>query len=600
MNRPVLLSVDSLTKTFGASPLFEGLSFSVRDGDRIGLVGPNGAGKSTLLKILAETETPDRGTMTRRRGLRLGYVPQAPVFDDSYTVEQVLEDAASNEHDPAERARRVAVTLGRAGFYDPYEPVGPLSGGWRKRLAIARELVTNPDLLLLDEPTNHLDLEGILWLEQLLGQNSPAFVVISHDRYFLENVTTRTIELDRRHAAGLFECTGKFSDFLEQRDLALAGQASYQASLANRVRREIEWLRRGPKARTTKAEARIKQAERWIDELGDLNSRSGAATRVEIDFNASDRRSKRLMVVHGLSKSFGDNHVIQNLDMTLTPGRRLGLMGTNGSGKSTLLKLLAQELEPDAGTIERAENLKVVYFEQTRETLDTSLSLRRALAPDADLIVHRDRPLHVAAWAARFLFRAEQLDTPVHRLSGGERARILIARLMLRPADVLILDEPTNDLDLSTLEVLEESLSEFTGALVLVTHDRFLLQSVTDQLLYLDGEGGATYFADYSQYESFKNAPRAPAAAAPKPSAAKTPSPSAKRLSYKEQREWEGIELQISAADEALSAAQAAADDPSIASKPALLQERFAALEAAKSAVDRLYARWAELEAKRH
>ena len=597
-----LLSCESISKGFGVRPLFEGLSFGISEGDRVGLIGPNGSGKSTLLRILAGIEVPDSGARSLRRGIRMGYVPQDPVFPRGRTVEEILTEALVD--DPAEeyeKLTRVAIALGRAGFNDPSQPEDILSGGWRKRLAIARELVKAPDILLMDEPTNHLDVEGILWLEELLRSEPLAYLVVSHDRYFLENVATRMLELDRRYPEGLFQAPGTYSDFLEKRDEVLRNQAEYQASLANRVRREVEWLKRGAKARTTKAKGRIQEAERLISELAEIKDRTGAAAnaRAGIDFNASDRKTKKLLVAHGLAKSFEGRKIVSGLDMRLVPGMKLGLLGPNGSGKTTLLSLLDGSLEPDAGEIERAEWLRTVRFEQSRDTLDRSVSLRRALAPEGDSVLYQGRSVHVASWAKRFLFNTEQLDTPVSRLSGGEQARILIARLMLQPADLLILDEPTNDLDIPTLEVLEESLQEFPGALVLVTHDRYLLENVSTHVLALDGKGGARYFADYPQWEAHRES----AEAAPKPTASKPAAPPketkpSKKLSYREQQEWDRMEEKVLEAEEALATAQAAVEDPAVASNPAELQARCAAMEAARVEVERLYARWAELEEK--
>ena len=308
--------------------------------------------------------------------------------------------------------------------------------------------------------------------------------------------------MNRRYPNGLFEAKGRYSEFLEQRDAALQAQADYQSSLANQSRREVEWLRRGPKARTTKAKARIDSAGRLIDELNDMESRQSKGP-AGIDFTASGRRSKKLIEVIGLGKSLGAQLIVGSLDLQLGPGERIGLLGPNGSGKSTLLELLAGTLTPDAGTITRADRLRVVTFEQHRESLDQQATLRQALAPaGGDAVVYQERSVHLVSWAKRFLFKPEQLDLPVCRLSGGEQARLLIARLMLQPADVLILDEPTNDLDIPTLDVLEDSLLEFTGALVLVTHDRWLLDRVSTRLLALDGTGRADWFADYAQWEA--------------------------------------------------------------------------------------------------
>jgi len=596
----LLLSCDSIGKGFGARPLFEDLSFGISEGDRVGLIGPNGSGKSTLLKLLAGIEEPDSGTRSLRRGTRMGYVPQDPEFPAGKTVEETLVEALADDHaEDYEKDLRVAIALGRAGFNDPQQRVDILSGGWRKRLAIARALVQQPDILLMDEPTNHLDVEGILWLEDLLQSEPLAYLVVSHDRYFLENVTSRVLELDRRYPEGIFQAQGSYSDFLQKRDEVLRNQAEYQASLANKVRNEVEWLKRGAKARTTKAKGRIQEANRMIAELEEMKARTGAAAnaRAGIDFNASDRKTKKLLVTEGLTKSFESRRIVRNLDLKLTPGMRLGLLGPNGSGKTTLLSLLDGTLEPDAGTIQRAEWLRVVRFEQSRETLDKTVSLRRALAPEGDSVLYQDRSIHVAAWAKRFLFRTEQLDTPVSRLSGGEQARILIARLMLRPADLLILDEPTNDLDIPTLEVLEDSLLEFPGALVLVTHDRFLLESVSTLILALDGQGNSEYFADYAQWESARQSAPPPSKATAAKAAPK-PAKEAKRLSYKEQQEWEKMEGAILEAENRLAAAQAGVEDPAVATDPAALQERCNELEKARQAVEKLYARWAELEAK--
>jgi len=598
----LLLSVDAVTKGYGARPLFDKLSFGILEGDRAGLIGPNGSGKSTLLRILAGFEEPDGGARSLRRGIRMGYVPQDPTFPGGANVEEVLIQALADvPGEEFEKLTRVAVTLGKVGFDDPEQPIEILSGGWRKRLAIARELAREPDVLLMDEPTNHLDVDGILWLEDLLQSEPLAYLVVSHDRWFLENVAGRMLELDPRYPDGILQATGTYTDFLEKRDEVLRNQAEYQTSLANKVRREVEWLRRGAKARTTKAKGRIQEANRLIAELTELRERTGAAAeaRAGIDFNASDRKTKKLLVAEGLSKSFGARKIVQGLDLKLTPGTRLGLIGPNGSGKTTLLSLLDGTLEPDAGTIQRAEWLKTVRFEQDRDTLDRSATLRRALAPEGDTVLYQGRPIHVAAWAKRFLFHTDQLDTPVSRLSGGEQARILIARLMLQPADLLILDEPTNDLDIPTLEVLEESLMEFPGALVLVTHDRFLLESVSSVVLALDGRGGATFFADYTQWEAVRATAPSPKSAAPKAAAAPAkPAKDAKRLTYKEQKEWEQMETKILETEDRLAAAQAAVEDPAVASDPKALQERCAALEAARKDVERLYARWAELEEK--
>ena len=597
-----LLTCRGLAKSFGGRPVFEGVSLTLDAGDHVGLVGPNGSGKSTLLRILAGTEEPDAGERVARRGVRVGYVPQDPVFAAGKTVEDVVREAlaAGVKLGEGESARRLAVALGTAGFADRAQPTETLSGGWRKRLAIARELAAEPDLLLLDEPTNHLDLEAIVWLEEVLRTVPRAFVVVSHDRTFLDRVARRMLELDRRYPEGLFAADGSYADFLEARDERLRSDTVYRATLANLVRREVEWLRRGPKARTGKAKSRIDSAHALIAELAAANERGAADATASIDFTASGRRSRRLWKGEGLAKRFGERPIVEGLDLELVAGSRLGILGPNGSGKTTLLRLIVGELEPDAGTIHRAERLRVVYFDQNRESVDPGSTLARALAPDGDHVDFQGRSIHVASWAARFLFRAEQLRTPVGRLSGGERARIAIARLMLRPADLLVLDEPTNDLDIPTLDVLEESLLEHDGAIVLVTHDRLLLDRVSNDILALDGAGGAERYADVDQWLAARREPasREPAAAAAA-QAAPAPAPArARKLGYREQQEWDGMEAAVLAAEERLAAAEAAVGEPAVATDAAALQERVAEEAAARGEVERLYARWAELEAK--
>jgi ABC transport system ATP-binding/permease protein len=602
---PVLLTAENLTKAYGSRPLFENLAFTLDEGDHVGLVGPNGSGKSTLLKILAGVEDADSGTCALRKGVRVGYVPQDPVFAPGKSVEDVLLEALQGDVtlDEHEKHGRVAVALGKAGFLDSDQQTDVLSGGWRKRLAIARELVREPDVLLLDEPTNHLDVEAILWLEGLLRSEPEAFIVVSHDRYFLENTAERMLELNRAYPGGLLQSDGTYSDLLVRRDEILRNEAAYQETLANLVRREVEWLRRGPKARTTKAKARIQNAERLIDDLAESRDRAQSFT-TDLEFSASQRRTKRLWFGKGLAK----RQLFRNLDLLLTPGARLGVLGPNGSGKTTLLRVIVGELEPDAGTIEKADGLRVVYFEQNRQSLDPTLTLKRALAPEGDSVLFAGRSIHVVAWAKRFLFRSEQLETSVSRLSGGEKARIVLARLMLQPADLLVMDEPTNDLDIPTLDVLEESLLEFPGALVLVTHDRYLLDRVSTGVLALDGKGGAEYFADFSQALQGAGGRGQRAEAPPPPPTAnpsatlragrQPPTTKAKRLGYLEQREFDSMEANVLAAEERLEEAKKRVEDPSIAADAGALQQRYAELSAAQAEVDRLYARWAELEAK--
>ena len=602
---PPILNAQGLSKRFGAVPLFQDISFPVSDGDRIGLIGPNGAGKSTLLAVLAGEQEPDSGEVATRKRARIAYVLQESNFAPGLTVRDVLDAALTRAKvAEAQHEGRLRETSGKTGFPDMNAEAATLSGGWRKRLAIAEAIVTHPDVLLLDEPTNHLDLAGIAWLEDLLNEGNFACVMVSHDRYFLENVATEIVELNRVYAEGLLRVKGTYSKFIEGKQAYLEAQSKLQDSLKNRVKIEVEWLRRGPKARSTKAKARIDNAQDLIGQLRDVNQRVQTST-AGIDFAATDRQTKRLVEFEDVSLSFGEMKIVEGLNFLITNGMRVGLVGPNGSGKTTLLRLLTGELEPTAGRIKKAASLKIVYFSQMRE-LDESVTLRRALAPDSDSVVYQGRVVHVASYATKFLFTSEQLNQPVERLSGGERARVLIAKLMLEPADVLLLDEPTNDLDIATLEILEESLLEYTGALVLVTHDRYMLDRVSTIVLGLDGQGNAETFADYSQWEQWQreqgsansDGSSATATATPAQSAPASPNTSKKKLSYLEAREYASIEDRVEAAEERLNAARDLLDEPSVATNADALTAALHEMEQAQVVADELYARWAELTEK--
>ena len=616
---PPILNAQSVTKQFGAQPLFLNISMTVEDGDRIGLIGPNGAGKSTLLALLAGQVEPDSGELAVRKRARAAYVPQDSRFAPGLTIRQVLEAALAAAHVAEnEREGRLRELSGRAGFADLNAEGASLSGGWRKRLAIVEALVSEPEVVLLDEPTNHLDLSGIEWLEELLSSANFAAVTVSHDRYFLESTSSEIIELNRVFADGLLRVKGNFSHFLEEKQMYLETQSRQQDSLRNQVKTEIEWLRRGPKARTGKSKARIDSANAMIGELAALDSRTIMNT-AGIDFEASQRKTKRLVefkdVACDVPSSEADpeskqgRRLFTGLNFILTAGMKVGLVGPNGSGKTTLLRLLRGEIEVAEGSIRRADSLRLVYFSQMRE-LDESLTLRRALAPEGDSVIHQGRVVHVASWAARFLFTSEQLNQPVRNLSGGERARVLIAKLMLEPADVLLLDEPTNDLDIPTLEILEENLLDFPGALVLVTHDRYLLNRVASTVLGLDGQGHTGRFADYAQWEDWiaeqdsltqgKSGRKADGSSSGQRSGSESASNSSskKKLSYLEAREFAAIEALVEVSDERLAKARDRVEEPEIATNASALQEALAELDAAQHENDALYARWTELTEK--
>ncbi len=647
-----LLTARGLAKHFAARTLFTSVSLTIEEGERLAMIGPNGAGKSTLIKILAGLEQADGGTITTRRGLRAAFVAQADVFAPGSTVRTAvlaeLEAAMAagrlpHLHDHHELELAADMTLDRVGLSDLADrPCDGLSGGQRKRVSIARALALEPDLLLLDEPTNHLDVEGIDWLEETLkaGRGGGfASVVITHDRAFLEDTATRIIELSRAYPDGTFTVQGGYAEFLKRKGEFLESQAKQQQALSAQVKEDIRWLSRGAQARRTKSKSRIDASMQRMDELAELKARNAPAKAAQIDFRATDRQTQKLLVGRGLCKSLGGRKLFENLDILLSPGDKLGLMGPNGAGKSTLIKLLMGEVESDPptpqmlrdeaeiadslppgtpalGTIRRAEKLRIVLFSQHRTELDPHATLGETLAP-TDSVIYRGRVLHVATWAGMFLFGKDQLRTEIQTLSGGEQARVHIARLMLEPADVLILDEPTNDLDLASLDVLEESLEEFPGAVVLVTHDRAMLDRLATRVLALDGRGGARYYADYQQWSrlhkshAFADAKAAGAAwetggvavavAAPASPAATAAaaSPPRKRLGFKEQQELAGMEAAIEHAEHELRLAEAAMNDPAALAdhrKMAALSQRMAD---AQSRLNSLFARWEELEARR-
>jgi len=602
---PPIINAQKLSKRYGLAPLFEDISFTVSEGERIGLIGPNGSGKSTLLEILVGRVKPGTGEVAVRKGAKLSFVEQISQFPPESTCRSILEAALQRSGVSAQDLSfRAEEALSRAGFTDFETHAAALSGGWRKRLAVVEGLVQDPHILLLDEPTNHLDLAGIKWLEELLEDAAFACVVVSHDRYFLENVANDMVELDRVYQDGFLRVKGKYSHFLEAKEAYLHAQGNRQEALENRVHTEIEWLRRGPKARTTKSKSRIDKAHKMIGELADLNLRTRTLT-AKIDFSASNRQTKQLIVLDGVSYSIGGRSLFKDVHFTVTSGMRIGLVGPNGSGKTTLLRLLRGEIEPTAGTVRKADSLRIVYFDQNR-ALDPNLTLRRALAPDSDSVIYQDRVTHVASWAARFLFSAEDLNRPVGRLSGGERARVLVAQLMLQPADILLLDEPTNDLDIPTLEILEENLLEYRGALVLITHDRYMLDRVSTIVFGLDGLGQSERFADYSQWDAWQIAQNAECIAKPTTETKRSPkqleilhAPAKTKRTHTESRELASIEKQIAKAEQTLVARRAALEDKEIASDASRLQTAFAEMEAAQKAVDNLYQRWSELDRKK-
>ncbi|MEM7621963.1 MAG: ABC-F family ATP-binding cassette domain-containing protein [Planctomycetota bacterium] len=616
-----MLQARSISKHVSFRSLFDGVSLSVAAGDRVGIVGPNGAGKSTLLRLLAGIDDPDGGEIVLDGKPAVAFVAQDDTFDRGMNARGVVTRAAMNgaaargeQLDEHQAGVTAEIELGRAGFAGGVmdQEAISLSGGWRKRLSVAASMASaggQPDVLLLDEPTNHLDLPGLAWLEETVqrvcARASSAVLYVTHDREFLERVSTRVVELSEAYPGGVLAVDGNYSEFLRRKREYLEAHARQQRSLANQVTKDIAWLSRGPQGRGTKAKGRIDQSHERMEKLADAQKRAAAADRggSRVDFNASDRKTRKLIAADGVSKSLGGRMLFDSVGIRLGAGDRLGLLGPNGSGKTTLIRVLTGELEPDDGSVVLAEPApKVAVFSQHREDFDPSTSLQEALCPIGQTVTFQGRPMHVTAWARRFLFRDEQLAQPVGSLSGGELARIHIARIMLAPCDVLVLDEPTNDLDIATLEIMEEALEGFPGALVLVTHDRAMLARLATEVLALDGTGGAAVYASLSQALAAVRASDDARAAKPKRSAASAPGPAPRqrvKLSYKEQREYDGMEAEIEAAEHRVSACESAIADPKVNADIDRMTEACTQLSSAQARVADLYARWEELEEKR-
>ncbi|MCB0346458.1 MAG: ABC-F family ATP-binding cassette domain-containing protein, partial [Bdellovibrionales bacterium] len=491
--------------------------------------------------------------------------------------------------------REALIALESMKLEDPTATAQSLSGGQRKRLQLAAGLITQPDLLLIDEPTNHLDIRSILLLEELLVEASFAWAMVSHDRWLLENAATQIAEIGREYPDGVFVCDGSYSEYLRRRESYLESARKSEESLANQVRREQEWLRRGPKARTTKAKGRIDRAYAMMDSLSLVRSRR-QQRNTDINFEASGRKTKELAEFKSVSKSYGAKAVLENLNYKIVSKQALGLLGVNATGKTTLLRLLAGEIQPDSGEIKRATQLNIGYFKQVDDSVDQSKSLKSLLAPDGDSVVYQGRSIHVATWAKKFGFEFGQLQQAYRTLSGGEKARVRLAYVMLQAPDILILDEPTNDLDIQTLESLEQALEEFNGSLVLVTHDRFMVNRLCTNYLGLLGDGRYAEYADYAQWEreAFVEEKSSDQS---KGRTSEQESSNVERLtlSYEERKEYGKIEKQIEKAEAKVTELEKSMTDADVQADSAQLSRLWEEVNTAKAEVERLYARWQEL-----
>jgi ATP-binding cassette subfamily F protein uup len=568
---------------FGHVPLLDHADFSLLESERIGLIGRNGAGKSSLLKILGGLEKPDDGTLQAQQGLRVAYVAQDPQLDldaDVFTAastglanaialrEQYLSGAPGLDLDALQSQieafdawnweQRVEETLHRLHL-DGSARVGALSGGTRKRVALAQALVAAPNVLLLDEPTNHLDLDSIEWLEQLLIDFKGSVVTITHDRSFLNRVATRIVELDR---GKLSSYPGNFEQYLAQKEEQLAQEAIINAKADKLLAQEEVWIRKGVEARRTRSQSRINRLETL---RARRTARREALGSVNMDVASGQSSGKIVAELTGATKAFGAKTVIRNFSGTILRGDKVGLLGPNGAGKTTLLKLILGELEPDSGKIRRGTNLQVAYFDQMRDALQLDATLEDFISPGSEWIEIGNQRKHVKSYLADFLFSPARAHSPVRSLSGGERNRLLLARLFARPANVLVLDEPTNDLDIDTLELLEDLLQNYDGTVFLVSHDRTFLDNVVTSIVAFEGDG---LWREYEgsvedwmiQSKRAREIAAQSAADSPAPASAAVPAPptppaaprlgTRRKLSYKEQRELETLPAQIADLEE--------------------------------------------------
>ena len=591
-----IVSITKVTKEIGGEPLFSGVTFSILDRDRLALIGPNGSGKSTLLKVVADLLDADEGKVTAQSGTRILYVAQQADFDPEHTIEHVIRQAASVEESqplPGDALR----LSGQAGFTDLNTPVSALSGGWLRRLALVAAFATPAEVYLLDEPTNHLDVEGVWWLEEILQSHPGAFVICSHDRYFLQKVTTRTLEVNSIFEGGTFSTEGSYSQFIERRHAYIEAEASRQAKLKNILRRESEWARRQPKARGTKARARLDAADELSSEVAQLRGRL-QTKESKIEFSGTGRKSRRLIEVEKVAKSFGESEVLRSVSFVLTPGSVVGLLGVNGSGKSTILKILADMLSPDGGRVKIVQELRVAYFDQSRSMLDESETLKRTFAPDSDAVLYNGKEVHVSSWAQRFGFEYDDLNKPLGKFSGGEKARVFIGYLMLQDADVLLLDEPTNDLDIETLEMLESAVRSSGKAFVIVSHDRFFLQEVCTDFLAITEAKELQRFGSISQWEREKLT----SSSASGNEDEKAPGASSRQsggLSYEEKKEHRSIEGKIEKRESKASELSDLMAKEEVASDMERLLKLGEELKAVNLEIEELYSRWEALEEKK-
>jgi ATP-binding cassette subfamily F protein uup len=628
-----LLSLDRVSVAFGHLPLLDAVSLQIEPRELIALIGRNGSGKSTLLKVIAGDQPPDSGTVWREPRLRIARLAQDVPLATDRTVFDVVSDglgaltelvrayhhAATDvaqgddaamtrlaklhheleEQDGWRLEQRIELVLSRLSLSADAQ-VSTLSGGWRRRVLLAQALVAEPDLLLLDEPTNHLDIDAIDWLENFLAEYAGAVVIVTHDRAFLQRLATRVIELDR---GTLTSWPGDYPTFVRKKEEWLANEALRQEKFDRKLAEEEVWLRQGIKARRTRNEGRVRALMAMRDERRARRAQVGA---VRMQVFEADPSGRMVFETERLSKSYDGRPVIRDLTLRIMRGDRIGLIGPNGSGKTTLLRLLLGELQPDSGTVRQGANVLPAYYDQQREQLDPERSVADTVADGNDRVSVQGEPRHVVGYLKDFLFPADRVRVPVKALSGGERNRLLLARLFTRPANVLVLDEPTNDLDLETLELLEGLLVDWPGTLLLVSHDRTFLENVVTSTLSFEGEGRVQEYVggyeDWLRQRTVAVAPSpspTPLSATPQPVNRSAGSPTRRKLAYHEQREFDQLPSRIESMEARVTELEAAIAHQDFYKEPqAAIAEKMASLEQLKADLLAAYARWDELDSR--
>jgi ATP-binding cassette subfamily F protein uup len=584
-----ILTVQGLEKRYGTRRVLDGASFAVHERDRIGMIGANGAGKTTLLKMLVGSETPDDGTITWQKGLVLEYVAQEPQLDEAITVGKTLAREGVPDHEIGSVANALQLPALES-------VIGTLSGGERRRVALAHALLGRPDVLILDEPTNHLDANTVEWLETRLAAWPGALIVVTHDRYFLDRVATRIVEVDRGKT---YTVDGNYEEFLLVQAERLAQETEAEYQRVSFIRREIDWIRRKPEARRTKAKARIDRFDAAV--AAAPGSDDKLPSQLALRLPTGPRLGSTIVELKKVTKSLGGKLLFKDLTLVMKPGDRIGIVGPNGVGKTTLIKTILGLEPPDSGTVVVGSNTRPAYLEQGRTELRDELTVLEEVGEGYDYVElpgpSGQERVHVRGFLRMMAFPDSIGDTKVGKLSGGERNRVQLARLLRRGGNLLVLDEPTNDLDLPTLGALEEGLLHFPGCALIVSHDRWFLDRVATGILAFEGDGKVTFYeGSYTFYAERR--PKAVAAKIDKPKGdTRVKQVAARKLTFKERRELDDMEDAIAAAETKVKDLEATLNDPNVfKDRPTEVQALISGLEQARAEVERLFARWQELE----